>query len=139
MLIFCAIISLRQNEFVHFRWGRSDIMEQLRPLNPRVTNISGETPFHVAAKEGQDDVVETMLEIFGKDVNINQQNRLICTNIVLFVLNSLRENKNSTTMPFCNKITVYNLRFELHLPIRTSNFNFNLPELKSTCPDNATE
>ena len=58
-------------------------MEQLRPLNPRVTNISGETPFHVAAKEGQDDVVETMLEIFGKDVNINQQNRFVCRSLSL--------------------------------------------------------
>ena len=52
-------------------------MEQLRPLNPRVTNISGETPFHMAVKEGQFDVVETMLEIFGKDININQQNRFV--------------------------------------------------------------
>ena len=40
---------------------------------------------------------------------------------------------------FCLVIAVYNLRFELHLPIRTSNFNFNLPELKSTCPDNTTK
>ena len=70
---------------IHSRWGRSDIMEQLRPLNPRVANISGETPFHVVAKEGHLDVVETMLDIFGKDVNINQQNRFVNFSF-LFVL-----------------------------------------------------
>ena len=30
--------------------------------------------------------------------------------------------------------SVYNLRFELNLPVRTSSLIFNLPECNSTCP-----
>ncbi len=60
---------------VCLRWGRSELVEQLRPLNPRLCNSAGEAPLHVAAKEGQVDVVQIMIEIFGKDLNVNQQNR----------------------------------------------------------------
>ena len=43
----------------------------------------------------------------------------------------LREPNVSTfTLP---DYTVYNLRFELNLPVRTSSLIFNLPEWNSTC------
>ncbi len=56
------------------RSGRAEIMQSLRPLNPKVANQNGDSPLHLATKGGQADVLDAMLQIFAKEMQINQQN-----------------------------------------------------------------
>ena len=51
-------------------------MGALSPLNPKLVNVNGDSPFHVAVKRSDsDDLLETMLLTFNKPekgLDINQ-------------------------------------------------------------------
>ncbi len=57
--------------------NRSEIIPVLNHLNPSLKNNEGDNPLHVAAKEGNWEVLHAMLDVFNKTghgLNINQQN-----------------------------------------------------------------
>ncbi len=56
------------------RSGRAEIIPCLHLLNPKVANHNGDSPLHLATKGGHVDVINSMLQIFHKEMNINQQN-----------------------------------------------------------------
>ena len=56
------------------RNGHVSFIPALKTLNPRIQNALGDSPLHVAVRNGHYEVVDTIFEIFEKDVNINLQN-----------------------------------------------------------------
>ena len=57
--------------------GRSDLIQELAPLNPMVKNIEGDSPLHIAAKGGRPHTLEELLNVFnkpGKGLIMDQQN-----------------------------------------------------------------
>ncbi len=54
--------------------GRDDLLDYLKPLNPRLINKNGDSPLHIAAKAGRRELLEEMFEVFNIGININQEN-----------------------------------------------------------------
>ena len=57
------------------RFDRPEILEKLKDLNPRAANNEEETPLHVAARYRRTAVLEAFLELFRKDLKIQQRKK----------------------------------------------------------------
>lgn len=69
----------RDNTALHVaaRRGRPEILLELSALNPKIVNIDGDNPLHIAAKIGEPYTLDTMLDVFNKPekgLNIDQKN-----------------------------------------------------------------
>ena len=56
------------------RGGHLSLIPALKTLNPRVQNAIGDSPLHAAVRNGHYEVVDTIFDIFEKDINIDLQN-----------------------------------------------------------------
>ena len=57
------------------RFDRPEILIKLKDLNPRAANNEGETPLHVAARYRRTGVLEVFLELFRKDLKIQERKK----------------------------------------------------------------